>query len=154
MRLAPAWRAITRALGVSRNTIRKILREHAQGRDSGHSALPKRPERVPRAKKIDAYRAQVQVLLARYPDITLQSVEISGSLEQPSLLMRVTIRNVTRNVGTIATVRQAGDRLVAEGEFDVEQTDFGITPFSVGLGALQVQDRVRVRFSIVCVVEP
>jgi transposase len=67
-------RAITRALGVSRNTIRKILREHAQGRDSGHSALPKRPERVPRAKKIDAYRAQVQVLLARYPDITAQRV--------------------------------------------------------------------------------
>lgn len=67
-------RAITRALGVSRNTIRKILREHAHARDNGHSALQKRPERVPRAAKIDAYRARVQELLARFPDITAQRV--------------------------------------------------------------------------------
>jgi transposase len=66
-------RAITRALGVSRNTTRKILREQAQQRDSGHSALPKRPERVPRAAKIVAHRARVQEL-ARYPDITAQRV--------------------------------------------------------------------------------
>jgi transposase len=67
-------RAITRALGVSRNTIRKILRTHGKERDAGHTALPTRPERVPRAAKVDAYRGRVDELLARYPDITAQRV--------------------------------------------------------------------------------
>jgi transposase len=67
-------RAITRALGVSRNTIRKILRAHGEQRDAGHSALPPCPDRVPRAAKIDAYRDRIQELLSRYPDITAQRV--------------------------------------------------------------------------------
>jgi len=67
-------RAITRALGVSRNTIRKILRTHGKERDTGQTALPTRPERVPRAAKVDAYRGRVHELLVRYPDITAQRV--------------------------------------------------------------------------------
>jgi transposase len=67
-------RAITRALGVSRNTIKKILRMHARDRDAGHSALAAPPVRAPRAWKIDAYRSRVGELLARYPDITAQRV--------------------------------------------------------------------------------
>jgi transposase len=67
-------RAVTRAVGASRNTIRKILREQAQARDAGHSALKKRPKRVPRAAKMDAYRPRVLELLARYPDITARRV--------------------------------------------------------------------------------
>lgn len=67
-------RAITRTLGVSRNTIRKILRAHGKERDTGHTALAPRPERVPRAAKVDAYRGRVDELLLRYPDITAQRV--------------------------------------------------------------------------------
>lgn len=67
-------RAISRALGVSRNTIRKVLRAHAQQRDTGHTALAPRPPRAPRVAKIDAHGARVQELLARYPDITAQRV--------------------------------------------------------------------------------
>lgn len=67
-------RAIARALGVSRNTIRKVLHAHAQQRDAGHTALPSPPQRVPRAAKIDTHRERVQELLARYPDITAQRV--------------------------------------------------------------------------------
>ena len=67
-------RAITRALGVSRNTIRKILSANSKARDTGHTALPPRPERAPRAAKIDAHRPRIEGLLARYPDITAQRV--------------------------------------------------------------------------------
>jgi transposase len=67
-------RAITRALGVSRNTIRKILRANTKARDTGHSALAPRPVRAPREAKIDAHRARIVDLLARYPDITAQRV--------------------------------------------------------------------------------
>ena len=47
-------RAITRALGVSRNTIKKILRTHGRERDDGHAALAAAPVRAPRSRKIDA----------------------------------------------------------------------------------------------------
>jgi transposase len=67
-------RAITRALGVSRNTIKKILRAHGKQRDTGHTALPTPAARAPRASKIDAFRDRVAELLARYPDITAQRV--------------------------------------------------------------------------------
>lgn len=67
-------RAITRALGVSRNTIRKILRAHAKQRDTGHTVLAPRPTYAPRPAKIDAYRGRVDELIVRYPDITAQRV--------------------------------------------------------------------------------
>ena len=40
-------------------------------------------------------------------------------------------------------------RLSATGEFDVLQSDFGIKPFTAALGALTVQDRLHVKFSVV-----
>jgi hypothetical protein len=42
-----------------------------------------------------------------------------------------------------------GRQLQASGEFDILQSDFGITPFSVALGALQVQDRLHVTYRVV-----
>ena len=67
-------RAAHRALGVSRNTVKKILRAHRKARDTGHTALATPPPRVPRASKIDDYRRRVGELLSQYPDITAQRV--------------------------------------------------------------------------------
>ncbi len=85
----------------------------------------------------------------RYPTITLQSVAVAGSRANPSIIMHVTIKGVTRDVVVLALVKEESNRIVAEGEFAIQQSDFGITPFSVGLGALQVQDKLRIRFKIV-----
>ncbi len=67
-------RAIARALGISRNTVKKILREHSQARQQPHTALAPAPKRAPRPKKTDAYRDQVVEHLDKYPDITAQRV--------------------------------------------------------------------------------
>lgn len=65
-------RAIARALGVSRNTVRSLLAAHAQDRDEAHVAIAPRPKRAPRAAKIDTWRPRVAELMARFPDITAQ----------------------------------------------------------------------------------
>ena len=39
--------------------------------------------------------------------------------------------------------------LEASGEFPLRQSELGLTPFSAMLGALQVQDEMRVSFHIV-----
>lgn len=67
-------RGIARALGISRNTVRKLLFENAQQRSEGHQALPPPRRRAPRETKLDEHRAKVAELLERYPDITAQRV--------------------------------------------------------------------------------
>lgn len=67
-------RAITRAVGVSRNTVKALLAAHATERESEHSVLPPRPSCAPRPKKIDVFVPRVAALLRQYPDITAQRV--------------------------------------------------------------------------------
>jgi transposase len=67
------WRAIARALRISRNTVRQIVRAHGLARHSPHSALPTKPS-YRRRSKLDPFRAQVDELFRLYPDITAQRV--------------------------------------------------------------------------------
>ena len=67
-------RAIARALGVSRNTVRTLLAAHTQDRTVEQDAIPPRPKRAPRAAKIDAWRPRVAELMTRFADITAQRV--------------------------------------------------------------------------------
>lgn len=67
-------RAMARTLGISRNTVKKILCAHAVARQEPHTALPKVTKRTPRDKKTDRYRGRVVQLLDKYVDITAQRV--------------------------------------------------------------------------------
>jgi transposase len=67
-------RALARALGISRNTVKVLLAAHATARDDGQPAVAKRPARAPRASKVDAYAPRIVALLKQYPDITAQRV--------------------------------------------------------------------------------
>lgn len=67
-------RAIARALGVSRNTVRKILVEHGQARQEPHAALDAPPDRAPRESKLDPFADRIAELLERHPDITTQRI--------------------------------------------------------------------------------
>ncbi|WAS94529.1 IS21 family transposase [Nannocystis punicea] len=59
-------RAIARALGISRNTVRRLVAGHERRRHEGASALPSLPP--PRASKL------IAELLRQFPDITGQRV--------------------------------------------------------------------------------
>lgn len=67
-------RAIARALGVSRNTVRALLTAHETGRQTEQVAIPTRPARAPRPTKLDAWRPRVAALISRFADITAQRV--------------------------------------------------------------------------------
>jgi len=66
-------RAIARALGISRNTVRKLLLAHGLERQTEHRALVA-PQRTPRASKLDPFKPQVAALLETYPEITAQRI--------------------------------------------------------------------------------
>lgn len=84
----------------------------------------------------------------RYPQITLRSMRVGGTLEAPQIVARITIRGVARDVEVPAAIEINGRRLRARGEFDLKQTQFGIKPFSIALGALEVQDRLHIKFDV------
>lgn len=65
--------------------------------------------------------------------------------------VEVTLHGTTRRVAVEARVDREGDRMRVIGRAAIDQTDFGITPYSVLGGALAVRDRVDLSFSIVAV---
>jgi transposase len=66
-------RAIARALGISRNTVRELLGKQERRRAEPSLAIANRSSR-PRPWKLDAYQAQLQQLLHDYPEITAQRI--------------------------------------------------------------------------------
>jgi transposase len=60
-------RQLCRQFHLGRNTVRRILRAHAQRRDKGHDVLTKR---LTRTSKLDGFDLEIKKLLDRYPDIT------------------------------------------------------------------------------------
>jgi transposase len=67
-------RAITRALGISRNTVKSVLAAHTTQRDTEHSAVEAPKGRAPRSKKVDGFEDRIGELMQRYPDIRAQRV--------------------------------------------------------------------------------
>ena len=84
-----------------------------------------------------------------YPVITLRSASISGSMATPQITFDLTLKDQTRRMSVPVVLDSNDRRLRAVGEFDIKQTDFGMKPFSVAMGALQVLDVVKVKFELV-----
>ena len=59
------------------------------------------------------------------------------------------VRGESHIVRLAASFELAGDLLSISGTLPLKQSELGLTPFSALMGALQVQDEMRVRFHIV-----
>jgi transposase len=66
-----AIRELCRQFHLGRNTVRRILRAHAQRRDRGHDLLT---PKLRRASKVDGFEPEIKTLLEKYPDITGQRI--------------------------------------------------------------------------------
>lgn len=128
--------------------VAQLIVDDPEARRAAGSEFP--PE-IPQADRDGTRRnmLKAEVLDAeQYPQITLQSVRVSGTSQAPQVTARIRIKGTSRDIPVSAKVQSQDSRLTATGEFDIQQTDFGIKPFSAALGALEVQDRLHVKFSI------
>jgi len=73
---------------------------------------------------------------------------ITRAVPSPLVTIVVQIRNSTQALSVPVTLAGNDKTLRAHGEIELRQSDFGITPFSVAMGALQVLDVVKVRFDL------
>jgi YceI-like domain len=89
-----------------------------------------------------------------FPAMTVKSVAASGELDASgagALIATVAI-SVAGHESTIDvpfTVASGADRLSAAGSLELRQSSLGLTPYSLMLGALQVQDALTIKFRIV-----
>lgn len=110
------------------------------------------PPQIPQADRDGTRKNMLRAEVldgAHFATVSLRSVRVSGTVQSPTIGTRITIKGVTRDVDVPAQVVLTDSRLSARGEFDITQSAFGIAPFSIGLGALTVQDKLHVEFSIV-----
>jgi len=91
-----------------------------------------------------------------FPVITLNSVAVTASQEAPDLgsMIATVVISVAGHESTVHVpfmLRSEPKRLSATGSLGLRQSDLGLTPYSLMLGALQVQDLMTVKFTIVAV---
>jgi polyisoprenoid-binding protein YceI len=86
--------------------------------------------------------------LEHFPTIALRSSAASGVWPQPIVRVAMTLKGVEREQEIPVVVERDADSLTARGELRLNQTDFGITPFSVAGGAIRVADTLEIRFEI------
>jgi polyisoprenoid-binding protein YceI len=109
---------------------------------------------VPDSAREGTYRNMVraEVLdVAEFPDIVVRSAGMHGTWEQPVADVDISIRGATRRVEVPMQVTRSERNIGASGSLQLRQTDFGITPFSVAAGAIQVADELEIEFRIVAV---
>ena len=131
--------------------VAELVVDDPQARQAAGSDFP--PD-IPAADKEGTRKnmLRAEVLDAEhYPRVSVRSATVAGSLQMPQITARITIKDASREVPVPATIAIDGNRLTASGEFEILQTEFGIKPFSVALGALEVKDRLLVRFKLVAV---
>jgi polyisoprenoid-binding protein YceI len=84
----------------------------------------------------------------RYPAITLRSAAILSTANEYRLSVAVTLKAQTRRITVPVRFSDAGEEIIVTGETRLSQTALGLQPFSVMLGALQVEDELQVRFRV------
>jgi polyisoprenoid-binding protein YceI len=92
-----------------------------------------------------------------YPEIVLEALRLErpaaadAAAHPQTVLARLqsTVRGQLRTLTVPVRYEREGGALVVSGEAPLRQSDLGLTPFSAMLGALQVQDEMRVSFRIV-----
>lgn len=81
----------------------------------------------------------------RFPFILIRAARKDGE----TLRLAVTLHGTTREMDLPVRIESSPGSMTVSGRFSINQSDFGITPFSVLGGALQVRDQVDLRFRVV-----
>ncbi|WP_363503222.1 YceI family protein [Burkholderia sp. LMU1-1-1.1] len=106
-------------------------------------------EKQPSVDAIDGTRTNMltKVLDAeRYPLVSVRAAR--GAAGEP-LRVAITLHGVTRDYAIPADLREDNGVMTVSGTVDLNQTDFGLVPFSVMGGAMAVQDKMELRFTLV-----
>jgi polyisoprenoid-binding protein YceI len=86
---------------------------------------------------------------AEHPSIDVRSVSIRPAAAGFVATVGVSIAGHDATLVVPFTLELSGGRIVASGATSLKQSSLGLTPFSVMLGALRVQDELTLKFRLV-----
>ena len=86
---------------------------------------------------------------ADFPEILLESTTVTPLPEGLRLTVEARVRGQRSSFEVPVALRLEGATLVATGALELRQSQLGLVPFSVMMGALQVQDAMRLEFRVV-----
>ncbi|HEX6638822.1 MAG TPA: YceI family protein [Steroidobacteraceae bacterium] len=118
------------------------LREHAG---------PDFPPQVPQAARDGTRKNMLSAALldaANYPEIRLQATDVIRAGEHFDVGVAITIKDQVRQVRVPVQLERKQGALMARGEVTLKQSDLGLEPFSVAMGALVVLDEMKIRFEL------
>jgi hypothetical protein len=81
-----------------------------------------------------------------YPDITVKSVSLTGTLEALSADLEISAAGHTSRISVPFTLQGDAHHFIAAGSMELRQTALALSPYSLMHGALQVQDAMQLRF--------
>lgn len=95
-------------------------------------------------------RRMLQTVLEaeKYPHIQVHAAPAPGAPPRLTLNVDLTLHGVTRAFQVPIELTVNGGKFSVQGEFDIRQTDFAITPFSALGGALAVKDQLHIIFHL------
>ena len=105
----------------------------------------------PTESDIEGTRANmlVRVLEAdRFPFALIRVSGVDASRREAAMSVAITLHGVTRALQAPATIDADANLVEVSGRLSFDQTDFGITPYSVLGGAIAVRNGVDLRFRI------
>jgi len=86
---------------------------------------------------------------AEFPMITVTSVTLSGTPDTLSAELSISVAGHETTISAPCNLQGDAQRLTATGSMELRQTAIGLAPYSLLHGALQVEDAMQLKFSIV-----
>jgi len=106
----------------------------------------------PSARDIEGTRENMlnkTLRVADNPFVTLHLEALSGALPAMPVRAEISLNGVTNTRQREVTVEQRRNELSVSGAFSLKQTEFGLEPYTVLGGLLQVEDEVDITFELV-----
>jgi hypothetical protein len=96
----------------------------------------------------DHMLGEKQLDAAHFPVIRLQSGPLRADGDRWMTTLYITVRDHLTTTEVPVTLSMTPEELTASGEFDLTHTQLGLTPYSIGLGAIRVAETMHVRFRL------
>jgi YceI-like domain len=109
------------------------------------------PGEIPQEAKAGTQRNMLSAAVlnaAAFPDISVKSIALSGSLDALSAEMEISAAGHSSRISAPLYLQGDAEHVTAVGSMELHQTALGLTPYSLMGGALQVQDAMQLKFKI------